>query len=80
MEGSTLLYHDLFTNGIVYLDIGFDLQMLPQELLPYIGVFGSVLLSMGTEREDFAKLSQRIGRTTGGIGSSPFTSSDSGRR
>jgi Zn-dependent M16 (insulinase) family peptidase len=74
MEGGTLLYHDLFTNGIVYLDIGFDLQVLPQELLPYIGVFGSVLLSMGTEREDFAKLSQRIGRTTGGIGSSTFTS------
>lgn len=74
LEGSQLLYHDLFTNGIVYLDIGFDLEVLPQELLPYIGVFGSVLLSMGTEEEDFAKLSQRIGRTTGGIGSTSFTS------
>ncbi len=74
LHGAELLYHDLFTNGIVYLDLGFDLQMLPQELLPYAGLFGSVLLSMGTEREDFAKLSQRIGRTTGGIGSSNFIS------
>ena len=29
-----ILFHDLFTNGIVYLDVGFDLHTLPQNLLP----------------------------------------------
>ena len=74
LEGSPVLYHDLFTNGIAYLDVGFDMRALPQDLLPFVGLFGSLLLSMGTESEDFVKLSQRIGRKTGGIGSSTFTS------
>lgn len=62
-----IIYHDLFTNGIVYLRVGFDLHSLPQELLPYAEYFGSALLEMGTERENYVKLSQRIGRKTGGI-------------
>ncbi len=74
LEESRLLYHDLFTNGITYLDVGFDLKSLPQDLLPYAGLFGSLLLSMGTESEDYVRLSQRIGRKTGGIGSSTFVS------
>ena len=35
MGDGQILYHDLFTNGIVYLDLGFDMHVLPQELLPY---------------------------------------------
>jgi len=65
--GARVLFHDLFTNGIVYLDLGLDLRTLPIELLPYAGLFGQTLLELGTETEDFVKLSQRIGRTTGGI-------------
>jgi Zn-dependent M16 (insulinase) family peptidase len=62
-----IIYHDLFTNGIVYLDLGLDLRALPAELLPYTSLFGQALLEMGTAQEDFVKLSQRIGRSTGGI-------------
>ncbi|HEX3053722.1 MAG TPA: insulinase family protein [Aggregatilineaceae bacterium] len=75
IEGARVLYHDLFTNGIVYLDLGFNLYGLPQDYLPYISLFGQALLEMGTETEDFVKLSQRIGRKTGGIGSSVLTTS-----
>src|SRR6185369_7347891 len=39
-----VLYHNLFTNGILYLDLGFDLHTLPQDLLFYAGLFGRVLL------------------------------------
>ena len=66
-NGANILYHDLFTNGIVYLDVGFNLHALPQELLPYVPLFGQSLLKIGTEKEDFVKLSQRIGRKTGGV-------------
>jgi Zn-dependent M16 (insulinase) family peptidase len=65
--GAQVFYHDLFTNGIVYLDLGFDLHSVPQEQLPFIGLFGRLLLQMGTERQDYVKLTQRIGRSTGGI-------------
>ena len=77
-EGAQILYHDLFTNGIVYLDVGFDLHALPQELLPYVPLFGQALVKIGTETEDFVQLSQRIGRTTGGIRPSTFTSAKTG--
>jgi Zn-dependent M16 (insulinase) family peptidase len=70
----TILYHDLFTNGIVYLDLGFNLHTLPQELLPYVPLFGQALVKIGTETEDFVKILQRIGCKTGGIWPSPFVS------
>ncbi|MBN1562875.1 MAG: insulinase family protein [Anaerolineae bacterium] len=66
-HGAQVLYHDLFTNGIVYLDVGLNLHAVPQALLPYVGLFGRALLEMGTATEDFVKLLQRIGRQTGGI-------------
>jgi presequence protease len=74
-KGCDLLYHDLFTSGIVYLDIGFNLYALPQEVLPYVPLFSRALLEMGTEDEDFVSLTQRISRRTGGIRPTLFTSS-----
>ncbi|MGB8252927.1 MAG: insulinase family protein, partial [Anaerolineaceae bacterium] len=71
-RGVEILHHDLFTNGIVYLDLGFDLAVLPADLLPFTGIFGRALLEMGTETEDYVALSQRIGKYTGGIVSHPF--------
>jgi len=66
--GVTTLYHDLFTNGILYLDVGFNLRSLPQQYLPYAGLFGKLWLGMGTKTMDFVRLSQAIGQKTGGIG------------
>ena len=66
-SSADILYHDLFTNGIVYLEVGFNAHALPQELLPYLKLFGRSLTGIGTESESFVKLSQRIGRKTGGI-------------
>ena len=67
MQEAKVLYHDLFTNGIVYLDLGFDLHTLPRELLTMTEIFGRALFEMGTETEDYVKFSQRIGKSTGGV-------------
>ncbi len=80
LQGVQTLYHDLFTNGIVYLDLGFDLHALPKDLLPLTDVFGRALLEMGTQSEDYVKLSQRIGKSTGGIHSSEVTATRLGSR
>jgi hypothetical protein len=74
-KGCDLLYHDLFTSGIVYLDVGFNLYALPHTALPYVPLFSRALLEMGTEDEDFVSLTQRISRKTGGIRPSLFASS-----
>src|SRR5262249_47470674 len=55
-------------------DTGLNLHALPQDLLPYASLFSRVLLGMGTTTEDYVALSQRIGRTTGGIETATFTS------
>lgn len=75
LQGVRLLTHDLSTNGIVYLDLGLNLRALPRELLPWLPLFSAALLEMGTRHEDYVRLSQRIGRKTGGIRSSTLLSS-----
>ena len=74
LGGIPLLYHDLFTNGIVYFDLGFNLRGLDQELLLYLPIFDRALLGMGTDKEDFVQLTQRIGRKIGGLYAMPFVS------
>ncbi len=64
---SKTLYHELPTNGLVYVDLGFDLRLLPDRLLPYAPVFGRALKEMGTKKEDYGQLLNRIARKTGGI-------------
>lgn len=79
VAGAPLLYHDLFTNGIVYLDLAFDLRSLPPALLPYAGLLGRLWTGMGTTRRDFVKLSQLIGQKTGGIGAGAMTATSRDR-
>jgi len=73
-EGAPIFYHDLFTNRITYLDLGFNLHALPQKYLPYVRLFGRALLEMGTDKEDYVALTQRISRNTGGIRPTLFCS------
>jgi len=80
LQGSEVLFHDLFTNGIVYLDMGFDLHALKEDLLPFVNLFGSSLTKMGTEDLDYVKLSQRINQKTGGVWHSTLMSATSDGR
>ena len=69
-----ILFHDIFTNGILYLDLGFNLRVLPQEWIPYVPLFGRALTETGTKDQTFVQLLQRIGRDTGGIRATTMTS------
>ena len=73
-KGARVLFHDIFTNGIAYLDLGFNLHLLPAKYLPYVPLFGRSIVEMGTEKKDFVELTQLIGRKTGGIRPQSFTS------
>src|SRR5690606_32370020 len=52
LGGARLFNHALPTLGIIYLDLGFDLQVLDKALLPYLPLFGRALLQTGTSKED----------------------------
>jgi len=55
--------------------VGFNLRVIPADLLPYMSLFSDALLQLGTEKENFVKLLQRIGRKTGGLRAFPSVSS-----
>ena len=65
---------DLFTNHIAYTKIGFNINAVPQEILQYVPLLGSLILGMGTKRNPYTEISKRIGIHTGGIRSSHFSS------
>ena len=71
-SGITTLSHELFTNDVVYLDVAFDLKTVPQDLLHLVPLFCRSLTQMGTDKESFIELTERIGRKTGGLSVSPF--------
>jgi presequence protease len=68
LAGIRTCTHPLATNGVVYLDLGFDMRRLPGRLLPLMPIFSRALTQTGTSKEDFVSLTQRIGRSTGGVG------------
>jgi len=73
-EPATILFHDLFTSQILYVDLGFNLSPLSPEQLPFMRLFMRAMLEMGTQKESFVELIQHIGRETGGIHHSLYTS------
>ncbi len=66
-DGTTILFHDIFTNGIGYLRFVFDIKKVPEELFPYIGILKTALTLVDTENYSFSDLFSEINMNTGGI-------------
>lgn len=63
----TILHHDLFTSGIIYLDMVFDLKHIEKELIPYINLLTQVVGKVDTKNYNYGDLSNEIFVNTGGI-------------
>lgn len=66
---TTILTHDIDTNGIGYLTVSFDLKNIPDRLLPYVGLFKSFFIYVNTENYSYADLASEINQNSGGISS-----------
>lgn len=64
---TTVVFHDVFTNGIGYLGMLFDLKQVPERLIPYVGLLKSVLMMVGTEHFGYGELFNEVNIHTGGI-------------
>ncbi len=64
---TTLLYHDIDTNGIGYLRFLFDLRQVPEELFPYVGLLQTILGLVDTGKRSYSELYNEINLQTGGI-------------
>lgn len=62
-----LIYHQDFTNRIVYLQLNFDVRVLPQSLLPYAALLAEVIGSLNTENYDYGELTDELNIHTGGF-------------
>ena len=67
LSGSTVMYHELFTNHISYFRFLFDLKEVPEELFSYIGILKAVLGYVDTEVHSYDELFHEINMETGGI-------------
>jgi Zn-dependent M16 (insulinase) family peptidase len=66
-DGVDILYHDINTNKIVYMNLYFDLSTVPYELLPFASLLASILTKVSTEKYNLIELSNNINIYTGGI-------------
>ncbi|WP_320173676.1 insulinase family protein [Maridesulfovibrio sp.] len=73
-----MLFHDLDTNGIIYLDLAFDFAGLEDRLLPYLPLFGRALVQTGTKSTDFVTMTRRMAAKTGGISPTSIVNSKHG--
>lgn len=64
---TTLLYHEIDTNGIGYLRLVFDLRQVPEALFPYVGLLQVMLGLVDTEKRSYQELYNEINLRTGGV-------------
>ena len=70
IAGTPVIFHDIDTNGIGYVDLLFDLSGMPEAELPYVGILQAVLGIIDTENYEYGELFNEINVHTGGISSS----------
>ena len=71
VSGRPLIRSDVFSNGVNYLVLNFDLQGLPQHLWQYIPRYTDAIGKLGAGKMNYQQMAQRRAAATGGIGCSP---------
>ncbi|MFA5322972.1 MAG: insulinase family protein [Smithella sp.] len=60
--------HDIFTNGIAYVDLAFDITNVPEELQLYLPLMGKIITGMGAAGFTYEEMAKRIALKMGGFG------------
>lgn len=66
-EDVKVIFSDIFSNGICYVNASFDCKYVPEELLPYAGFLQNVLGNMDTDNYKYADLNNEINIHSGGL-------------
>ena len=76
INGVKVLYSDLPTNGIAYIKLFFDANVIPQKLLPYAFLLVDMLGQLDTEKHSYEDLTKRVDLYTGGLSTDLLTYAD----
>lgn len=63
-----LLYHDLHTNGVIYLDLAFDTEAIDRQFLQLLPLFSRAVRGSGLPGVPYYETAQRLSLHTGGFG------------
>lgn len=69
IDGVKVLLSDVDTKGIVYYALYFDIDVVPQELLPYAFLFTELIGQVDTRQNSYADLTKKMVFYTGGVDS-----------
>jgi Zn-dependent M16 (insulinase) family peptidase len=72
VAGRKLFTQPLFTAGITYFDIGFNLQTLPQDLLVFYPLYAEYITRAGAGGLSAGDMAKKVNLVTGGIHCSDF--------
>lgn len=67
IDGTKVLWHDVFTSGIGYLRVLFNTDRIPMEDLPYAALLRHVLSLVDTEHYSYSDLASEVNLNTGGL-------------
>ncbi|MDF2502702.1 insulinase family protein [Clostridium sp.] len=67
IDNYKILYTELITNGIDYIDFYFDTSYVKQEQIPYITLLSYLFGRIDTENYSYEELSNEVNKNTGGI-------------
>ncbi len=76
-EGTKVLFHNVFTNGIAYVNFLFDLKDIDADMISYASSLKKVLGMLNTEHYEYGDLYNEINIKTGGLSGSISTYTDS---
>ena len=66
--GVDVLKHEIFGNGIVYLDCAFDVSHVPDEMQPWLPLLGKFARGMGAAGRRYDEMATRISTAMGALG------------
>lgn len=77
--GAKVLFSNVATHGIAYLEMYFNAEAVPQKLLPYAYLLAEMIGAVDTQKHSYAELTNRINLHTGGIAYALMAYTEEGR-
>ena len=69
VAGTMVMHHAIFSNGIIYLALLFDMQDVSEKDIPYIGILKAMLGYVDTANYSYADFANEVNFHTGGVSS-----------
>jgi Zn-dependent M16 (insulinase) family peptidase len=64
-DGTPVVAHDIFTNGVSYISLAFPIDTLAPEEYPWLSLFSRAVVGVGLPGMDYAEVSGLLARTVG---------------